>query len=65
MRFAQQAAGSAQQGSEESFGFAVSRAAPVIRPYGRHLWSFAFGVIHSHRLQPDLMTAERNNGEAK
>jgi len=45
MRFAQQAAGSAQQGSEESFGFAVSRAAPVIRPYGRHLWSF----IVTHR----------------
>ncbi|MGB6375137.1 MAG: hypothetical protein WBG24_00250 [Syntrophobacteria bacterium] len=26
--------------SEESFACGVSWAAPVIRPYGRHAWSF-------------------------
>jgi hypothetical protein len=26
---------------------------PVIRPYGRHLLSLAFGVTHSHLLLDD------------
>ena len=45
--------------SYASLGFAVSRAAPVIRPYGRHSWSFAFGVIRADR--PSFIVTHHND----